>query len=93
MSETTNKIFLKILNIVKTFASKRDALDQISFETNIFKDLGVNSARYIDIILKLEDEFKINVQDISAAEVRNMKDLLLLVEKHSRKTENTSVPN
>ena len=53
----------KVTAIIKPFVKNTAALSDATDGTRIIEDLGVNSARLVDIILAFEDEFGIEVDD------------------------------
>lgn len=75
-----DEIFRKVVDIVSPFAKDKDALDDVSMETNILEDLKVNSARLVDVILEFEDEFDIEVEDEDADAVNTIGDAVELIE-------------
>jgi acyl carrier protein len=48
-------------------------------ETSIQKDLKVNSARLVDVVLEMEERFGIQVKDEDAEKVRTVGDAVSLV--------------
>ncbi|MEM7234764.1 MAG: phosphopantetheine-binding protein [Planctomycetota bacterium] len=75
-------VFQKVVGILKPFVKDEDALAGASESTSILEDLKVNSARLVDIILALEDEFDIEVDDESADKVQTLKDAVdVILEK------------
>jgi len=75
----TTTAFGKVLGIIKPFVKNSSALDGASGGTRIIEDLGVNSARLVDIILAFEDEFGIEVDDDSADRVRTLGDAVQMI--------------
>ncbi len=73
------EVFNKIVEIITPFSKNEEALKNVSNETNILKDLGVNSARLVDIILAFEDNFDIEVDDDSADKVQTIGNAVELV--------------
>ncbi len=71
--------FQKVVGIITPFAKNKDALGAAKNETRILEDLGVNSARLVDIILAFEDEFGIEVDDASADRVRTLGDAASMI--------------
>jgi len=59
---TRGEIFDKVVKIIISFAPK-DHKAQLTESTHIRDNLGVNSARFVDIILELEDQFEITIDD------------------------------
>jgi acyl carrier protein len=73
------EVFEKVVGILKPFAKNKDALANVALETAIQKDLKVNSARLVDIVLELEEIFGIQVKDEDAEKVRTVGDAVNLV--------------
>ena len=74
----------KVTAIVKPFAKNVEAFETATDATRIIEDLGVNSARLVDIVLEFEDEFGISIDDESADKVRTIGDAVqLIVQKTS----------
>ena len=79
---TRNEAFEKVVGIIGPFAKNPDAVKTATPETGILTDLGVNSARLIDIILAFEDEFGIAVEDEAADKIQTLGDAVdVIVEK------------
>jgi acyl carrier protein len=73
--------FEKVVGIIKPFVKNQNAFAQPSEGTRIIEDLGVNSARLVDIILAFEDEFGIEVDDESADKVRTLGDAVQMIQR------------
>ena len=67
-------ILTQVISILKPYVKNQDALAQASEETSILNALQVNSARLVDIILAMEDEFDIEIDDDQADTVQTLKD-------------------
>jgi len=76
---TRQEIMSRIVQIVKPYVKNEAAFQGLSEETSILKDLKVNSARLVDIILAFEDEFEIGVDDEDADRVGTIGDAVRLV--------------
>ena len=70
----------RVLKIIKPFAKNQEALAAAGAETRILEDLKVNSARLVDIILELENEFDIELGDEDADKVRTVGDAVHVIE-------------
>jgi acyl carrier protein len=73
------EVFESVVAILKPFAKNQEALAQATLETSILKDLRVNSARLVDVVLEIEERFAIQVQDDEADKVRLVGDAVNLV--------------
>ena len=71
---TQNEAFTKVVGIIGPFAKNTEALKSATRETTILTDLGVNSARLVDIILAFEDDFNIAIDDDTADKIRTLGD-------------------
>ena len=67
-------VLAQVVGILKPFVKNEEALASASEETSILGDLQVNSARLVDIILAMEDEFDIEIDDDQADTVQTLKD-------------------
>jgi len=74
-----SEVLQKVIEIITPFAKNQSALDNISMETKILEDLKVNSARLVDIILKVEDTFDIEVDDDEADKARTIGDTVNII--------------
>jgi acyl carrier protein len=73
------EVFDKVVAILKPFAKNQDALAKIAPATSIQSDLKVNSARFVDVVLEIEERFGIVVKDEDADMVRTVGDAVTLV--------------
>lgn len=78
MSQT--ETFAKVVKIITPFAKNVALLPNVNPNTRILEDLGVNSARLVDIILAFEDEFNIAVEDEAADKVRTLGDAVTMID-------------
>ena len=76
----SENILQKVVEILKPYAKNADALASVSPETNILRDLKVNSARLVDVVLAFEDKFGIEVADDDADKVETVGDAVRLIE-------------
>lgn len=76
---TRDEVFSKVVSTIEPFAKNEEAFENVSEETNILRDLEVNSARLVDVILDLEVEFDIEVEDEDADAVNTVGDAVDLI--------------
>ncbi|GMU58460.1 MAG: acyl carrier protein [Myxococcales bacterium] len=79
--EQQAEVMGKVVEILRPFVKNADALSSVSMETSILKDLKVNSARLVDIVLEIEDAFGIAVSDEQADQVKTVGDAVTLIMK------------
>ena len=73
------EIFDQVIAILKPFAKNQAALASVTIESSIQKDLKVNSARLVDVVLEIEERFGIQVKDEDADKVRTVGDAVNLI--------------
>jgi acyl carrier protein len=74
------ELFESVLKIITPFAKNQQALASVSLETHILDELKVNSARLVDVLLKFEDEFGIEIADEDVDEVNTVGDAVRLIQ-------------
>jgi acyl carrier protein len=77
MSE--EQITKKIIEILKGYVKDSSLLEKATQETHILKDLKVNSARLVDIIIKCEDVFGTSIDDDDADRIATIGDAVSLI--------------
>lgn len=79
--EQQAEVLSKVVEILRPFVKSPDALSTVSMDTSILRDLNVNSARLVDIVLEIEDAFGIAVTDEQADQVKTVGDAVALIMK------------
>ena len=69
----------RVLEIIKPFVKNTAALENANEKTRIMEDLGVNSARLVDIVLEFEDKFGIEIDNDSADRVQTLGDAVQVI--------------
>ena len=75
------QVFEKVVGLIKPYAKNEEGVKSISKESKILEDLGVNSARLVDIVLAFEDIFNIEIEDDAADEIWTIGDAITLIQK------------
>jgi acyl carrier protein len=75
----------KVLEIIKPFVTNTSALENVNEQTRIMEDLGVNSARLVDIVLEFEDKFGIEIDNDSADRVQTLGDAVQVIHEKMKK--------
>ncbi|MFU8877446.1 MAG: phosphopantetheine-binding protein [Wenzhouxiangellaceae bacterium] len=75
-----DQITEKVIALITPYVKNQEALKTINKDTRILDDLGVNSARLVDIALSFEDEFDIEVSDDAADSIATIGDAVTLIE-------------
>ena len=75
------QITLKVIEIIKGYVKDKFLLEKATAETHILKDLKVNSARLVDIIVKCEDVFGTTIDDDEADRIATIGDAVSLIQQ------------
>jgi acyl carrier protein len=73
-----SEIFATVATILSAYLPKGGA-QPLSDSSSLPDDLGINSARMIDIVLELEDKFGISIQDSDMERMTTIGDVVRLV--------------
>ena len=73
------QVFEKVVEILRPFVKAPEGIANVAMETSILKDLKVNSARLVDVVLEIEDIFGIEVSDDDADKVKTIGDAVKLI--------------
>ena len=74
------QVFEKVVSLIKPYAKNEAGFNSISKESKILEDLGVNSARLVDIVLGFEDMFNIEIEDDAADDIWTIGDAINLIQ-------------
>ena len=61
----TEEILQSLKKIVAPYVQNKEAFKDFNPETDFLKDLEINSANLVDIVLDIEDEFDITIDNDS----------------------------
>lgn len=63
--KTKEELITTLRNIVKPYVQDEAAFDNLSADTDFIKDLKINSAHLVDIVLDVEEAFDIEIDNDS----------------------------
>jgi len=72
-------VFTEMVEIIREYVRDPELLKNVTNQTDIIRDLRVNSARLVDIIIKSEDVFGIEINDEDADRIRTIGDAIDVV--------------
>jgi acyl carrier protein len=75
------QIFQEMVTIIKPYVKDPALLENATKDTHILDDLKVNSARLVDVIIKCEDVFDIEIEDDDADQIRTIGDAVAVIQK------------
>jgi acyl carrier protein len=84
---TKQEIFKKFIELIREYVKETDKLETAEMSTAIIGDLKVNSARLVDIIIKVEDTFDIEIEDDDADRIKTIGDAVDIIENKTAVTQ------
>ncbi|QIE58398.1 acyl carrier protein [Rasiella rasia] len=78
---TTEEIYAKLLPIVKTYLPEDVDAKEISPESDLTRELNINSAHLVDIVLDVEDTFSVEFANEDMESLRTLNDAVVIIEK------------
>ena len=70
----------KLKTIVQPYSNNQEAVEAITEDTDFVRDLGINSANLVDIILDIEEQFNITLENSDMEQMLTVKDSLNIIE-------------
>ena len=74
------EIIAELKNIITPYSEETIALQSIDDDTDFLKDLKINSANLVDIVLDVEDRFNIEIDNDSMAKMLTVKATVDIIE-------------
>ena len=74
------EIISRLKPIVATYAKDKEALENITEETDFINDLKINSANLVDVVLDIEEEFDIEIDDEAMERMLNVSAAITVIE-------------
>jgi acyl carrier protein len=75
----------KLKAIIKPYVPNPENLDHLTPEIDFIKDLSINSANLVDIILDIEEQFDITIDNDGMEKMMTVKAALLIIEEELAK--------
>lgn len=77
----TNEIMHCLKKIVSPYVQNDLAFQDFNMKTDFLKDLEINSANLVDIVLDVEDEFDIAIDNDSMDNMLTVKDAVAIIKE------------
>ncbi|WP_445748175.1 acyl carrier protein [Polaribacter sp.] len=74
------ELISKLKTIVKPYIQDEEAFTNLSENTDFIKDLKINSANLVDVILDVEDEFDIEIDNEAMEKMLSVKAAMEIIE-------------
>jgi acyl carrier protein len=75
----------EIKEILRPYVQRPELLENVGLETDFIKDLAINSADLVDIILDIEEKFDIIVEDEGMQQMLTVKAAIAIIEEELSK--------
>ena len=75
----------KLKAIIKPYVPNPAHLEELTPETDFIKDLAINSANLVDIILDIEEQFDITIDNEGMEKMMTVKAALKIIEEELAK--------
>lgn len=80
MDEDRNSLFIAVSEVVRHFLKENAAVNtEVRPDMSLVEDLNLDSLTLVDVILDLEDKFKIKIEETEVQEAVTVSDLTDLV--------------
>jgi len=73
------ELYERIIVVIREVSPKGVSLDNISPETRLLEDLNLDSVHAIDLVLGLEDAFRISIEDGVIETIQTVGEVVALV--------------
>jgi len=77
---TEQQIIDDLKTIIIPYTEEKSALENISTHTDFIKDLKINSANLVDIVLDIEEKFNITIDNDSMSKMLTVKATIDVIE-------------
>ena len=74
----------KLKEIIRPYVQNEEAYQNMTADTDMLRDLQINSAHLVDIILDMEEEFDIEIDDTTAEKMLTVGEAIDITEKLSQ---------
>jgi len=74
------ELLSKLKSIVTPYVQNKEALETLTEDTDFIKDLEINSANLVDVVLDVEDEFNIEIDNEAMEKMLTVKASIEVIE-------------
>ncbi|WP_127845437.1 acyl carrier protein [Psychroflexus aestuariivivens] len=78
---THNEIIQKLKSIVEPYVNNQPNFEQLNENSDFIKDLEINSANLVDVVLDVEDEFDIRIENDDMEKMLNVEATVDVIQK------------
>lgn len=84
---TTEYIYNKLEPIIKSYLPEDVPSEQVNPDSDLTRELNINSAHLVDIVLDIEDEFDIEFKNEDMENLRSVNDAISLIKNKTASTD------
>ena len=77
---TKEELLAKLKIIITPYVQNQEGLEALHENTDFIKDLEINSANLVDVVLDVEDEFDIEIDNEAMEKMITVKDSIAVIE-------------
>ena len=77
---TSEEIYTKLESIVETYLPEDVSPKDININSDLTRELNINSAHLVDIVLDIEDAFDIEFKNEDIENLRSISDAITLIQ-------------
>jgi len=77
---TSEEIYTKLESIVETYLPEDVSTKDININSDLTRELNINSAHLVDIVLDIEDAFDIEFKNEDIENLRSISDAITLIQ-------------
>lgn len=78
---TSEEIYAKILPIVKAYLPEDVPEDAINPDSDLTRELNINSAHLVDVVLDVEDAFDVEFANEDMESLRTLNDAIAIIQR------------
>ncbi|OAD92410.1 acyl carrier protein [Aequorivita soesokkakensis] len=78
---TSEEIYSQLQPIITTYLPEDVSINEINIESDLTRELNINSAHLVDIILDIEDAFNIEFKNDDIEKLRTVNDAVSLIKQ------------
>ncbi|MBZ0326590.1 MAG: acyl carrier protein [Altibacter sp.] len=76
---TSERIYEKLLPIIQTYLPEDVSKEAVNRESDLTRELNINSAHLVDIVLDVEDQFDIEFANEDMEQLRTLNDAIGII--------------
>ncbi len=78
---TTEEIYAQLKPIVTTYLPEDVSESDITLDSDLTRELNINSAHLVDVVLDVEDAFDIEFDNADMERLRTLNDAVAIIQK------------